>query len=327
MIAPRLGMCFDRSFPPAFIRDVATRLEADGLDQLWVIEDCFFSTAPSLAATALALTERLTVGIGIMPAVVRNPAMTAMELATLERLAPGRLIGGIGHGVQSWMEQIGARTPSPLATLEEVITSVKRLLSGEAVSVEGREVTLRNVVLEPAPDRAPPVLAGVRGPKSLALAGRIADGLVLAEAPGPAYVGQSLAHAGRTPHSPDFQVTVFAALCLTDDRSIAHQVMAPLVAGLLDGLPNPEIEAHPHFNEIKERYANGGVQAIVSMPTDWWIELGAIGNMDDVHAHLAALANAGADNIAFFPGPDVDRARQALDDIARIKQTWSNDTV
>lgn len=318
MIDPRLGMCFDRSFPPAFVREVALRLESDGLDQLWVIEDCFFSTAPSLAATALALTERLTVGIGIMPAVVRNPAMTAMELATLERLAPGRLIGGIGHGVQSWMEQIGARTPSPLTTLEEVITSVKRLLAGQTVNVEGREVTLRNVVLEPAPDRAPPVLAGVRGAKSLAVAGRIADGLVLVEAAGPTYVGQSLAHAGRAPHSPDFQVTVFSALCLIDDRSIAHQAMAPFVAGLLDGLPNPAIEAHPHFDEIKERYDNGGVEAIASMPAEWWIELGAIGNLDDVQAHVTALHDAGADNIAFFPGPELELAQQTLDDVARI---------
>lgn len=320
MATPKLGMCFDRAFPPAFIREVAQRLDADGVDQLWVIEDCFFSTAPSLAATALALTERLTVGIGIMPAVVRNPAMTAMELATLERLAPGRLIGGIGHGVQSWMEQIGARTPSPLTTLDEVITSVKRLLAGETVTFEGREVTLRDVVLEPPPDAAPPILAGVRGPKSLDLAGRIADGLVLVEAAGPTYVRNSIEHAGRTAHSPGFQVTVFSALCLVDDRSTAHRLMAPFIGGLLDGLPNPAIEAHPHFDEIQERYRGGGPDAIAAMPPDWWTELGAIGNMDDVQAHISALDEAGADNISFFPGPEIDLGRACLDDIRQIAQ-------
>jgi alkanesulfonate monooxygenase SsuD/methylene tetrahydromethanopterin reductase-like flavin-dependent oxidoreductase (luciferase family) len=314
-------MCFDRSFPPTFVREVAPRLEADGLDQLWVIEDCFFTTAPSIAATALALTERLTVGIGIMPAVVRNPALTAMEIATLERLAPGRVIGGIGHGVQSWMRQINAHTPSPLTTLEEVITSVKRLLAGETVSVEGREVTLRGVALEPAPDNAPPILAGVRSPKSLALAGRIADGLVLVEAAGPTYVRDSLTRAGHPPHSPGFQVTAFSALCLTDDRSIAHRIMAPFVAGLLDGLPNPAIEAHPNFEEIHERYREGGVDAIATMPADWWIELGAIGDLDDVRAHVATLHEAGVDNITFFPGPDLDLARDCLDAAARIARS------
>ena len=136
----RLGMCFPRELPAPFVRDAAQRLETDGLDQLWVIEDCFFTTAPSLAATAFAVTERLEIGIGILPAMARNAAITAMELATLAQLAPGRLVAGIGHGVQEWMEQIGVRPSSPLGALDEVVTTVKRLLAGESVTVDGRYV-------------------------------------------------------------------------------------------------------------------------------------------------------------------------------------------
>ncbi len=105
-----IGMCFDRSLPAPFVVEVAESLEAATVDQLWVIEDCFYTAGISLAATALARTEQLTVGIGILPAVARNPAVTAMELATLANLAPGRLLAGIGHGVQEWMGQMGART-------------------------------------------------------------------------------------------------------------------------------------------------------------------------------------------------------------------------
>ena len=47
-----------------------------------------------------------------------------MDLATLANLAPGRLLAGIGHGVQDWMEQMGARTSSPVTTLDEVITEL-----------------------------------------------------------------------------------------------------------------------------------------------------------------------------------------------------------
>ena len=181
----RLGVCFPRELPAPFVREVARRLEDDRLDQLWVIEDCFYTTAPSLAATALAVTERLEVGIGILPAVARNAAITAMELATLAQLAPGRLLAGIGHGIQEWMDQIGARPASPLTALDEVITTVKRLLHGETVSFAGRYVRLDDVVLDPPPEIAPPVLAGVRGPKSLDLTGRVADGLILADLRGP----------------------------------------------------------------------------------------------------------------------------------------------
>ena len=87
-------MCFDRTFPPGFVTEFARRLDEGGADQLWIIEDCFYTAGVSLAATALAITERLTVGIGILPAVARNPAITAMEIATLCELAPGRFLPG-----------------------------------------------------------------------------------------------------------------------------------------------------------------------------------------------------------------------------------------
>ena len=105
----RLGMCFPRELPAGLITTFAERLEAGGVDELWVIEDCFYTAGISLAATALARTERLTVGIGILPAVARTAAITAMEIATLAELAPGRVIAGIGHGVQDWMGQMGVR--------------------------------------------------------------------------------------------------------------------------------------------------------------------------------------------------------------------------
>lgn len=316
-MSPNLGMCFPRELPAPFVIEVAQHLEAGGVDQLWVIEDCFYTTAPSLAATAFAHTERLSVGIGILPAVARNPAITAMELATLAELAPGRLIAGIGHGVQFWMEQMGARTPSPLTTLEEVLTVVRRLLAGERVTFDGREVRMDDVALQPPPSTVPPVLAGVRGPKSLAVAGRAADGLVLAEGAGPTYVRQSIEQAGRT-GDDTFRTSVFTALCLTEDRAEAHRLMTPFLAGLL-ALPNPGLDAHPHIDEIRERHAEGGDDALTSMPGEWWLELGAVGTLDDIVGHVSRLHAAGASDVAFFPGPTVELAREDLDAVTRIR--------
>lgn len=314
MMSPQLGMCFDRELPASFVVEVAERLEHDGVDQLWVIEDCFYTAGISLAATALARTERLTVGLGILPAVARNPAVTAMELATLANLAPGRLLAGIGHGVQDWMEQMGERTSSPLTTLEEVLTVIGCLLRGESVSFDGREVTMRDVTLHAPPATVPPLLAGVRGPKSLALAGRAADGLVLAEGAGPTYVAQSIAHAG----SPDpFRVSVFTALCVQDDAKLARRIMSPFVCGMLAD-PGPAPMAHPHIEEIQERFTECGEDGIADMPADWWIELGAIGSFDDALAHIEALADAGAHDVALFAGPKVKYVREDFDHIAGL---------
>lgn len=311
---PSIGMCFDRSYPPPAIAEFATRLETGGVDQLWVIEDCFYTAGISLAATALACTERLQVGLGILPAVARNPAITAMELATLANLAPGRLIAGIGHGVQSWMEQMGARTPSPLTTLEEVITVVRRLLRGEEVTFHGREVHLDGVRLDQPPVEVPPVCAGVRGPKSMAMAGRVADGVVLAEGAGPAYVRAALQQA--SPAGP-FRVSVFSALCIETDRRTAYEWMAPVVAGWLSA-PNPAIDAHSHADELRARFADGGADALVSMPREWWMQLGAIGTFDDAVEHVTALADAGAHDVALFPAPDLEVARGQIDDVTRL---------
>ena len=314
--SPNLGMCFDRHLPAAAVVEFAERLEAGGVDQLWVIEDCFYTAGVSLAATALARTERLHVGIGILPAVARNAAVTAMEIATLAELAPGRLIAGIGHGVQDWMEQMGARRPSPLTTLDEVITTVRRLLHGETVTFDGREVTMRDIKLDQPPQQIPPVLAGVRGPKSLALAGRVADGVVLAEGAGPTYVRQAIKQAG----SPDdFRTSVFTGLCLIPDRKVAHQAMTPFLAGLL-GQPEASIKAHPHFDEMIEWFEAHGDAAIADFPDDWWIDIGAIGTMDDVMEHIAALADAGANDVSLFPGPTLELAREDLEAVIEIRQ-------
>jgi alkanesulfonate monooxygenase SsuD/methylene tetrahydromethanopterin reductase-like flavin-dependent oxidoreductase (luciferase family) len=307
---PEIGMCFDRTFPPGLVVDFARQLEDGGADQLWIIEDCFYTAGVSLAAAALTATERLRVGLGILPAVARNPAITAMEIATLAGFAPGRLLAGIGHGVQSWMEQMGARTPSPVTTLDEVIAAVRRLLAGERVTVHGRYVHLDDVQLDQPPDSPPPVLAGVRGPRSLAMAGRSAQGVVLAEPASPSYVRWALDQAGRT-GSAEFHVAVFAALWVDDDRAEAHRHMAPWLAGLLDD-PSAGIRALPFFDELTARHADQGVDGLATMPADWWTEIGPIGTLDDARAHIAALAAAGVDSIGLFPSPDVAIARTQL---------------
>ena len=103
-----LGIMFRREHAPEDLPDFARRAEEAGFNELWVVEDCFYSSGIASAATALAFTNAIMIGVGIMPAVVRNPVFTAMEIATLSRLYPGRFLPGLVHGVASWMRQIGA---------------------------------------------------------------------------------------------------------------------------------------------------------------------------------------------------------------------------
>jgi len=166
--------------PPERLRPVARAVEAAGLDELWVWEDCFTESGIASAALALGATERITVGIGLLPAPLRNVALTAMELATLERAIPGRLIGGVGHGVQSWMAQVGARVESPVTLLREYSRALRRLLDGEMVTVDGRYVHLDGVQLGWPPEARLPLMIGGGGPVTLRLAGELGDGTLLA---------------------------------------------------------------------------------------------------------------------------------------------------
>ena len=179
---PRLGITFVPTMPPEQLRALALAADAAGLDELWVWEDCFKQSGIASAAAALAWTTRIPVGIGLLPAPLRNVALTAMELATLARLFPGRLIPGVGHGVQDWMNQVGARVASPLTLLEEYASALRRLLAGERVSVAGRYVKLDDVALDWPPNTPPPLLLGGAGPKTLALAARLGDGSLLGTA-------------------------------------------------------------------------------------------------------------------------------------------------
>ena len=176
---PRVGVVFRPQLPPEELRDFVTTAEAAGLDDVWLWEDCFLEGGLTSAAAALAWTGSLRVGLGLMPVPLRNPALAAMEVATLARLFPGRFVPAAGHGVQAWMDQVGAAAASPVTLLREWVTATRALLHGQAVSVTGQYVRLAGVALDWPPVTVPPLLVGARGPRTLALAGEVADGLVL----------------------------------------------------------------------------------------------------------------------------------------------------
>jgi alkanesulfonate monooxygenase SsuD/methylene tetrahydromethanopterin reductase-like flavin-dependent oxidoreductase (luciferase family) len=174
--------------PPESLREIARTAEEAGLEELWLWEDCFFTGGVAAATAALAWTENLRVGLGIMPVPFRNVALCAMEIATMARMSGGRVMPGIGHGVQDWMAQAGVRAGSPLTLLREYASSLRSLLHGETVTVDGRYVHLDAVKLDHPPAPAPALLVAATGPRTLALAGEVGDGTVLSGGTSPADV-------------------------------------------------------------------------------------------------------------------------------------------
>ena len=135
----------------------------------------------------------MRVGIGLLPVPLRNPALVAMEVATLARMFPGRFTAALGHGVQDWMAQVGAGVASPMTLLREHTDAVRALLDGERVDADGRYVHLDGVALDWPPPRRPALLVGARGPRTVALAGEVADGVLLDSVTDPATVRRARA--------------------------------------------------------------------------------------------------------------------------------------
>ncbi|MFE1442160.1 LLM class flavin-dependent oxidoreductase [Streptomyces sp. NPDC058739] len=264
-----LGAVFRPQLPPERLREVVRVAEGTGLEQLWLWEDCFLEGGISTAAAALAWSERLRVGVGLLPVPLRNVAVTAMEAASLHRMFPGRAVLGVGHGVQDWMGQVGVRAASPLTLLREHLDALRALLGGERVTREGRYVRLDDVALDWPPREPAEVLCGGTGPRTLRLSGEAADGTIL--------------HAGTSPEG------VRAARRLVDKgraaagRTGPHRLVVYLVTAT-----GPGAAERLHAELTAERVAD--------VPG-----LGAAGDAEAVADAVRRLADAGADAVILQP--------------------------
>ncbi|MER5506245.1 LLM class flavin-dependent oxidoreductase [Streptomyces sp. NPDC002766] len=268
-----LGVVFRPQLPPERLRAVAELADDSGLQELWLWEDCFLEGGISTVAAALAWTERLKVGIGLLPVPLRNVAVTAMETAALHRMFPGRPIVTVGHGVQDWMGQVGARAASPVTLLREHLLALRVLLRGERLTTTGRYVRLDDVALDWPPAKPVPVLAGVTGPRSLRLAGEAADGTLLTASTNAdgvraarRLVDEGREAAGRTaePH----EIVVYLLTATGPDA--ASRLRAELTAEGLESVP----------------------------------DLGVAGDADTVAKAVRRLAEAGADRVILQPTGD-----------------------
>lgn len=310
--------------PADEVLEFAQTAESLGFDQLWVVEDLGFRGGVAQAAAVLAATKTIVVGIGILPAGARNAAFAAMELATLAQLFPGRIIAGLGHGMPGWMRQAGAWPSSPLGLLEEFTHAVRTLLSGAPGPAAGRFVNVAGVVLKELPDAVPPIVLGVRGPKSLALAGRIADGVVLAEPATPRYVIDSLAYCAdgadlsESGLADDFQVITYDVAAVHNDPAVAIAAVRRSMGTFGEPDWAPHIVGQPFalgLADLRQRCASPQEFA-ASMPSEWIGALTLAGSVDQVRAGVAARHAAGTTMVVLTP-VGTDRLGQ-LGQLARI---------
>jgi alkanesulfonate monooxygenase SsuD/methylene tetrahydromethanopterin reductase-like flavin-dependent oxidoreductase (luciferase family) len=292
VLTPRIGVRFEPGWAPERLPDFARWAEDAGFDELWFSEDLPWAGGIAMAATALAVTSRIHVGLGLLPVVTRNVATAAMEIAALERIAPGRLSIGLGHGIPSWMDQIGASVPRRFAALEETAVALRRLLDGETVTMDGTHVHLDGVTLGFPPEHSPQIFLGTTGPRGLRITGRSSDGVLLPELASPEAIRwcrREIAAAGGTG-----DVLLLAMTSIGDDRAAALDAVRSRVQRLID------FRVFDNLTKIAGLGADGS-----GTMTDEILQSLAIGGTpEDAARSVEAWAEAGADRVIIVAGDD-----------------------
>jgi 5,10-methylenetetrahydromethanopterin reductase len=188
--------------PVAELADLAVMAEELGFAGVWAADSqCVFRDAYALLTLCAARTRRMRLATGVTNPVTRHPAVIAASLATLDELSGGRAVLGLGVG-ESAVRTLGLR-PATLSELEETIGALRSLWQRQPTHWRGREIRMT------WPQRGVPVYLAASGPRSLQLAGRLADGVLFQVGSHPALVEYALKRirrgaeqAGRPPGEP-----------------------------------------------------------------------------------------------------------------------------
>jgi 5,10-methylenetetrahydromethanopterin reductase len=165
--------------------------EQQGFDAVWQADSRLVRDAVVPMAAFAATTSRIKVGSGVIDCWTRNPARLASTFSTLDDLAPGRMICGLGAWWDPLAAKVGIDRQRPLKVMREIVTVVRALLNNETVTFDGYYVHLDGVELDYVhQERRPkdvPIYIGATGMQMMELTGEIADGAVLNYLVSPSY--------------------------------------------------------------------------------------------------------------------------------------------
>jgi 5,10-methylenetetrahydromethanopterin reductase len=296
--------------PPGEFTGMVTEIEGLGFHHLWLTDSSLHArNCYSYLTLAAAHSSRLRLGTAVTNPLTRHPAITAAAAATVDEVSGGRMILGIGAGDRPLLA-LGLR-PAPLAALEAAVAGIRSLWRGEHVDLRSGAFTMAGAHLRFGARAGIPVFISASGPKTLELAGRIADGVILLVGLFPealewaiAQVASGAEAAGR----PRPHIAVFAYGAISDDeeaavasaRSIAawFPQTAPAICDLA-GLSRELVAV------VRAGYSGGEFQEAAAaarlLPGSFVRKVALAGNQAHAAGQIRAALAAGADSVHVFP--------------------------
>jgi 5,10-methylenetetrahydromethanopterin reductase len=310
---------------------IAQYAESKGFHAVWQAESRLVREATVPMAAFASVTERIKIGSGVVDCWSRNPARLAATFSTLDDLAPGRVILGIGAWWDPLARKVGIDRRKPLTAMREIVTVVRALLHNEHVTFDGEHVHLDGVELDYVyQERRPkdvPIYIGATGMQMMELTGEIADGVVLNYLVSPTYNAQAMEHlaigaarAGRTVDDLDRPQLVVCSV--HEDRQTALDMARLMVTQYLgqqphimkaSGVPQSLLDEVGHVLTWPATHEQ--VEAASRLVPDEVVQMiTASGTPDEARAKVAEYVRDGCTCPILYPLGDVTAMIDAFSD-------------
>jgi probable F420-dependent oxidoreductase len=285
---------------PSLFTDVARMAESCGYDSLWAGDHVSFEN-PILdvtvaLATFAAVTSRVVVGAGIVLLPLRAPALVAKTFSSLDYLARGRVVLGVGVGGEGAkdFEAVGVPPDERRPRAEEAMLVLRELFAHSPASFEGTFTRFRNVSIEPLSARpgGPPLWVGGRAPAALRAVGRLADGWM------PIWISADAFAAGWE------RIRRLAATSGRDPDAIVPAAVAPALVS--DDGDEARRLAHEH---LEARYGTSFSPHAIDRYC-------VAGTPDECRARVRAYAEAGVRHLVFNPAVGPERLLEQVEGLA-----------
>ena len=274
-----------------------------GYDSIW-ITDHFNNRNVYVSLAVIAnYTDRIRLGPGVTNPYLVHPVMTAQSVSSLNEVAPGRVICGIGAGDKTTLEMVGVEMRKPLRTVREAVEVIRRQIAREKGVYAGKRFTTSaGARLNFKVNQPIPIYIGAQGPKMLALAGAIGDG-TLVNASHPDDIGRAVKlikrgaeKAGRRIDEVD--IAAYTSFSVAEKEKSARKPVIPVVAYIVAGSPPPILEKHgipvEKADKIRGDLANRNWgEAFGAVDQDMIDAFTVCGNPDQCTEKIATLFKTG----------------------------------
>lgn len=259
----------------------AIQAEKNGFTYLW-ITDHFNNRNVYVALSIIsAYTDKIRFGPGVTNPYFFHPVATAQAVASLNEIAPGRVICGLGAGDKTTLKMANIKQKKPLSTIREAVQIIREITSGKNLEFEGEIFNISGAKLNFRMTSRIPIFIGAQGPKMLMLAGEIGDG-VLINAASPKdvedamiFISQGAKKSGKNVKE-DLDIGAYTSFSVAHDEEKAMKAVTPVVAYIVAGCPEIILKRHgisiENSSKIREAIVHGKWKKVFSFVTPEMIE-------------------------------------------------------